>query len=110
MSEFLNQVYDEDDALLTRIIKDLRHNEANILLHKIDDYESVNDSINNFNEQLEYCSTLYQEHVHTLKQLMMHINEQMEDDRVSKLLWRCVKFNEQLYSHAYTVADGEFTN
>jgi len=38
------------------------------------------------------------------------ISHQMQDNSVSQLLWRCLKFNEQLYSHAYTVADGEFTN
>jgi hypothetical protein len=110
MSEFLDQVSEEYDTLLTRIIKDLRHNEANLLLHEIDDYDSVVDSITHFGEQLEYCSELYQEHIQQLKQLMGRINKSMQDDRVSKLLWRCVKFNEQLYSHAYTVADGEFTN
>ncbi|MBA3871048.1 MAG: hypothetical protein H0X30_18040 [Anaerolineae bacterium] len=110
MSEFLDQVSEEHDTLLTRIIKDLRHNEANLLLHEIDDYDSMNDSIVHFGEQLEYCSALYQAHVQQLKQFMGRINQQMQDDRVSKLLWRCVKFNEKLYSHAYTVADGEFTN
>jgi hypothetical protein len=110
MSEFLNQVSDEHETLLTRIIKDLRHNEANLLLHEIDDHATLKDSIAHFGNQLEYCSALYQDHTRQLKQLMGVINQQMGDDRVSNLLWRCVKFNEKLYSHAYTVADGEFTN
>ncbi len=110
MSEFLNQISEEHETLMTRIIKDLRHNEANLALHHIDDHESMQDSIAHFGKQLELWSQLYQKHLLELKQLMARIKQQMQDDSVSQLLWRCVKFNEQLYSHAYTIADGEFTN
>lgn len=110
MSEFLDQISEDHETLLTRIIKDLRHNEANLALHNIDEYDSVQDSIAHFGEQLENWSLFYQTQVSQLKQLMGMISQQMQDKSVSQLLWRCLKFNEQLYSHAYTVADGEFTN
>ncbi|MBI1281559.1 MAG: hypothetical protein GC179_25760 [Anaerolineaceae bacterium] len=110
MSEFLDQVSDEHATLLTRIIKDLRHNEANLALHQINDYESMQDAIAQFGEQLSNWSLLYQNQAAQLKQSMETISRQMQDRSVSQLLWRCLKFNEQLYSHAYTVADGEFTN
>ncbi len=110
MSEFLDQISEEHETLLTRIIKDLRHNEANLALHDIDEYDSVQDSIAHFGEQLENWSLFYQTQVTQLKHLMASISQQMQDNSVSQLLWRCLKFNEALYSHAYTVADGEFTN
>jgi hypothetical protein len=93
---------------LTRIHKDLFHGEFNVALHTVRQMRSVPDAIRVFGETLEYFSWLYAQEQTRLEELLATIAERTCDHRISALIGRFVYFHEELYSHRYTAAVGEY--
>jgi hypothetical protein len=93
---------------LTRIRKDTLFGEYNLALDLLPPESQMETTLAVFEENLGYYSELYGKHWQRLKQNTDRITEYLQDDLVSQVILRFVKFHEMLYSNAFDSAKGEY--
>lgn len=105
--EVLGQ-FTETCVELTRIRKDTLFGEYNLALDLLPQDAGMTETLTVFEENLDYYSELYTKHWGRLKQMTDRINERLQDDVVSQVILRFVKFHEMLYSNAFNSKNGEY--
>lgn len=106
--EFLGKVTPHYGGLMTRIHKDIKHGEVNMVFDNIDPSLPVAEALTLFGERLAYLSEVYRRQHQNLLEVLDTISERLEDGGVSKVLYRCVAFHEKVYSRAFEQPEGDF--
>jgi hypothetical protein len=97
-----------DPVLFTRIQKDLRFQEFNILLHDLDSTGTLDANLGILEDRLAFFAQKYQANRQEMHALLGHISDQLGDAIVSNLIGGFVAFHERLYSTAHTDHGGEY--
>lgn len=105
---FLRETTSEYGALLTRITKDVKHGEFNMMLYNLRHANSLDDALLMFGERLNMFSAVYERGYGKMWNYLHQLSERIGDDRLSKLIATSVIFHEKMYLHEYTKAQGEF--
>jgi hypothetical protein len=99
----------QDAHVLTRVFKDLQHEEFNIALHRVRTATFHSEAITMFTDTLANLSQVYLKHYQRLQNHLMTIDNVIGQDWLSKLILRFVQFHETLYSNPYDVENGEYS-
>lgn len=93
---------------LTRIRKDTLFGEYNLALDLLPQDASMTETLTIFEDNLNHYGELYTKHWQRLKSMGDRITDRLQDDRVSQVILRFVKFHEMLYSNAFDSSKGEY--
>jgi hypothetical protein len=105
---FLRETTSEYGALLTRITKDVKHGEFNMMLYNLRHAGSLDAALLMFGERLHSFSAIYERGYARMWSYLQQLSERIGDDRLSKLIATSVIFHEKMYMHEYHKAQGEF--
>jgi hypothetical protein len=93
---------------LTRLRKDIEHDEFNLLLHGIGHRGPVREMIDTFEARLARAASEYSSAKRRLNSLLDRLDQRMADERPGLLVRRFVGFHERLYRNAYDSRSGEY--
>lgn len=105
--DFLAEAAGELD-LLTRLQKDILFGEFNVGLYGLSHIDSIPDALFVFGRHLSFFSQQYAHHRARLIDTLEVIDHSLQNDIVSKLVLRFVKFHEVLYSNPHYSDTGEY--
>ncbi len=95
-------------GLLTRVHKDILFGEFNVVLHNLANSQTVPEALSIFGHSLDYFSQLYANRYTRLVETLALISERLGDERVSQLVFRFVRFHQELYGNVYSTSVGEY--
>jgi hypothetical protein len=93
---------------LTRLRKDIEHDEFNLALHGIGHRSAGADAMPELEARLESAAAAFCSGRQRLHRLLERLDEQMGDPRTCLLVRRFVGFHERLYRHAYDSRSGDY--
>ncbi len=107
ITQLLCQVGNKTEAL-TRFQKDILYGEFNICLHNLGYTESIEYGISIFGENLAFFAQLYRHSQNHLREVLSTIDQRLQNKMVSGLVMGFVNFHEQIYTHRFDTAAGEY--
>jgi hypothetical protein len=108
ITDMLQKAGGGDGALLTCIAKDIKHGETNVALYRLRHERSLVDALDVLAYRLDYFSRMYADSYQKLLAALGVMSKIMNDDALSGLIKRCVRFHEVLYMKAFDAPDGEY--
>lgn len=96
------------DAIFTRLQKDLTNGESNVALWHARRAIGAGDALRALADSLAYYAALYAQHSGRLASGLAELDERLGDRRTSTVIERFVRFHERMYAHRHTDAVGEY--
>jgi hypothetical protein len=93
---------------LNRIRKDTLFGEYNLALDLVSTTALPTVVLEDFANNLDYYSELYQRHRQRLATMTTRINNHLQDDLISKVILNFVQFHEMLYGNSFASKNGEY--
>ncbi len=106
ITQLLCHVANKTEAL-TRFQKDALYGEFNVCLHNMAS-ESVEYGISVFGENLSYFSQVYRQSAMHLRDVTATLDRRLKNKTVSNLIYGFINFHEQIYTHRFDTAAGEY--
>ncbi len=97
-----------DDAIFTRLHKDVRNAESNVALWHARRASAAPEAWTALAESLIFYAAMYSHHSARLARGLAELDERLGDRRASALIERLVRFHERMYSHRHTESAGEY--
>ena len=94
---------------MTRINKDLRFGEWNICLYDVMQSTKTSVGLSKLRDNLSYFSNLYQKRFATLYRNLGTLTQCLDNNEaISTMIMRFVKFHEYVYKHAFDTSQGDY--
>lgn len=98
----------DENAMLTRLQKDILHGEFNIALHNLAYSGSISEALTLLENNLASLSELYYRSQTHLHDLLASIDRRLNNRTLSNLIAGFVRFHEMIYAEPYNSTIGEY--
>lgn len=95
-------------ALLTRIRKDIALQEFNISLDRLTAITSPEIALEQFSQDIRFCSELYQKNYKALIKELATLKQRLGDEKISNIIANFVLFHEKIYAEDYENPQGDY--